>query len=130
MRSTLHNIQAGRIVEGASTLSAQLIRNIFWINERRDLTHKILESLYAIRLNHIMSKEEILTTYVNRIGFGYLNFGLRSASLYYFAKEPKNLTPAEQIGLLVIPKNPNTYNPYTHPKAFNERYQQILKTLE
>ena len=66
----------------------------------------------------MMSKEAILTGYINRIGFGYLNYGLRSASLYYFAKEPKSLTQAEQIALLVIPKNPNIYDPYKHPKAF------------
>ena len=75
------------------------------------------------------SKENILTSYVNRIGFGHLTYGLRSASLYYFAKEPRNLTKAEQIALLVIPKNPRKYDPYTHPEPFRERYSQIISTL-
>ncbi len=78
----------------------------------------------------MMSKEAIITAYVNRIGFWYLNFGLRSASLYYFGKEPKNLTQAEQITLLVIPKNPNIYDPYTHQKAFRERFEMITSTFE
>lgn len=92
--------------------------------------HKFLESLYAIRINHILSKKEILAEYVNRIGFGYMNFGLRSASLYYFGKEPKYLTEAEQVALLVIPKNPNIYDPFLHPVSFQKRYVQILNTFE
>ena len=130
IRSMVHNIKAGSIVEGGSTLSAQYIRNALWINDERDLTHKMLETLYAIRLNHMLSKEEILTAYVNRIGFGHLNYGLRSAALYYFGREPQNLTPAEQIALLVIPKNPNTYDPYIHEEAFRARYQQVISVLE
>ena len=78
----------------------------------------------------MMSKEAIVTAYVNRIGFGSLNYGLRSASLYYFSKEPRNLTPAEQIALLVIPKNPNTYDPSLHPQAFRDRYRTIISLLE
>ncbi len=129
-RSLLHNIRAWRIVEWASTISAQLVRNALWINEDRDLMHKLLESLYAIRINHILSKKEILTEYVNRIGFGYMNFGLRSASLYYFGKEPKHLTEAEQVALLIIPKNPNVYDPFLHPVAFQKRYVKLLNTFE
>lgn len=106
------------------------MRNAFWINEDRDLMHKFLESLYAIRINHILTKEEILTEYVNRIGFGYMNFGLRSASLYYFGKEPKHLTEAEQVALLIIPKNPNVYDPFLHPVAFQKRYVKLLNTFE
>lgn len=130
VRSIVHNFQEWKIVEWASTLSAQYIRNALWINESRDLKHKILESLYAIRLNHISSKEAILTSYINRIGFWYLNYGLKSASFYYFGKEPKNLTEAEQIALLVIPKNPNTYDPYKNQENFLRRYDTILSTLE
>ena len=129
IRSIVHNLEAWSIVEWGSTLSAQYIRNVLWINEGRDLEHKILESLYAIRLNYMVSKEAILTAYVNRIGFGHLNYGLRSAAIYYFGREPQNLTPAEQIALLVIPKNPNKYDPYIHEEAFSARYHQLISLL-
>lgn len=128
-RSIVRNFEAGKVVEWASTLSAQLIRNALWINEKRDLKHKVLESMYAVRLNHIMSKKEILTEYVNRIGFWYLNYGLRSASIYYFNKEPRFLTKAEQIALLVIPKNPNIYDPYRKPQSFQNRFDMIVSLL-
>lgn len=130
VRSTIHNIQAGRVVEGASTLSAQFIRNALWINESRSLSRKILESLYALRLNRVYSKEEILTLYVNRIAFGHLNYGLKSAARYYFGKEPRNLTKAEQIALLLIPKNPKRYDPYTAHKPFDERFRMIVSVLQ
>lgn len=59
-----------------------------------------------------------------------MNFGLRSASFYYFGKEPKHLTEAEQVALLVIPKNPNIYDPFLHPASFQKRYIQLLDTFE
>ncbi len=128
-RSIVHNFDAWKVVEWASTLSAQVIRNALWINEKRDLKHKVLESMYAVRLNQMMSKKEILAEYVNRIGFWYLNYGLRSASIYYFNKEPKFLTKAEQIALLVIPKNPNIYDPYRNPQSFQNRFDMIVSLL-
>jgi penicillin-binding protein 1C len=62
--------------------------------------------------------------------YGYLNYGLTSASRYYFAKEPKNLTKAEQIALLILPKDPKKYNPYKESKAFKERFSLVIKTLK
>ena len=130
VRSIVHDIAAGHAVEGASTLSAQFIRNALWLGEDRSLSHKVLEFLYAIRLNHLFTKEQILTMYADRISFGHMNYGLKSASLYYFAKEPNNLTEAEQIALLAIPKNPASYDPYTQEKSFQKRFEMIVKTLQ
>jgi membrane peptidoglycan carboxypeptidase len=73
LRSLMRNIESGRVVEGASTITTQLIRNAFWINEKRDFKHKFLESVYALRIEHIHTKEEILTEYINRVSFGHLN---------------------------------------------------------
>ncbi len=129
VRSTLHNIQAGKVVEWGTTLSSGLIRNSFWIGESRTTSRKVLEFLYAIRLNHLYSKEQILTEYVNRVNFGSLNYGLKSASKYYFNKEPKNLTKAEQIALLILPKDPKKYDPYKKPKSFQTRFDMVVKTL-
>lgn len=130
VRSVLHNVESGKVVEGASTITTQLIRNAFWINEKRDFRHKLLESMYAFRLEHLLTKEEIITEYINRVSFGHLNIWLGSASLYYFGKEPKNLTKAEQIALLALPKNPSGFDPYIHPSEFRERYERIIQTLQ
>ena len=130
VRSLLRNVESGRVVEWASTITTQLIRNAFWINEKRDIQHKFLESIYAIRLEHLLTKEEILSEYINRVSFGYLNVWLKSASLYYFGKEPKNLTKAEQIALLVLPKNPTKYDPYRHRIEFQKRFENLVETLQ
>lgn len=129
-RSMLHNIQAGRIVEGGSTLSSGLIRNAFWITEERTLGKKILEFLYAMRLNHLLIKEQILTEYINRVHFGHMNYGLGSAAWYYFDREPMHLTKAEQLALLILPKDPTKYDPYKKPKNFHTRFEEVVRTLK
>lgn len=130
IRSTWNNIRAGKVIEWGSTLSSGLIRNTLWLNEKRTLSKKLLEFVYAVRLNHLYTKEEILTSYIDRVYYGYLNYGLTSASRYYFAKEPKNLTKAEQIALLILPKDPKKYNPYKESRAFKERFSLVIKTLK
>lgn len=82
-----------------------------------------------MRINHLLSKEQILTEYLNRVGFGYMNYGLKSASKYYFDKEPSNLTQAEQIALLSLPKDPRKYDPYKQPRNFRARFELLIKTL-
>ena len=129
IRSTLHNIQAGKVVEGWSTLSSGLIRNTFWIGENRTAGKKILEFLYAIRLNHMFSKDAILTEYINRVDFGYMNHGLKPAANYYFGREPTDLTQAEQIALLILPKDSKKYDPYRKPKNFRARFEEVVKIL-
>ncbi|MDD2516270.1 MAG: transglycosylase domain-containing protein [Candidatus Gracilibacteria bacterium] len=129
-RSTINNIKSRKIVEGGSTISSQFIRNNFWLNEKRSFGKKILEFVYAMRLNGKYSKNEILTKYLNSIYYGYLNYGLKSASIYYFAKNPQSLTKAEQIALMILPKNPEAYNPYKNKKAFQERFTKITNYLE
>lgn len=128
-RSMVRNIQAGSIVEWATTLSSGLIRNMFWIQESRTIDRKLLEYIYAIRLNHILSKKEILTRYINRVEFWYLNHWLLSASKYYFNREVKELTKAEQIALLSLPKDPRNYDPYKKPKNFRLRFENVVHIL-
>jgi len=122
-------MEVGKVIEGGTTLSSGLIRNAFWIGENRTLGKKILEFLYALRLNHIFSKDQILTGYINRVAFGSMNYGLKSASKYYFDREPRNLTKAEQIVLLIIPKDSQKYNPYQKPKSFRTRFETVTGIL-
>ena len=128
-RSIVRNISAGKVVEGASTLSSGLIRNALWIHKKRDFRTKMVEFLYAFRINHILSKESILTEYVNRISYGYMNIGLESAARFYFGKSAMNLTEAEQLALLILPKDPETYDPYIEKANFQRRFILILDTL-
>lgn len=129
VRSIVRNISEGKFVEGASTLSSGLIRNALWIHKKRDFGTKMVEFLYAFRINHIISKESILAEYVNRISYGYMNIGLESAAIFYFGKSAMNLTEAEQIALLVLPKDPKKYDPYIEKANFQRRFILILDTL-
>lgn len=129
-RSVLNNIKSGKIVEWGSTISSQFIRNNLWLNDDRWIFKKALEFVYAIRLNSLFSKDEILEKYVNQIYFWYMNYGLKSASIYFFWKDPSNLTKAEQIALLVIPKNIKKYDPYINKANFSKRFKLIADYLE
>ncbi|EKD66225.1 MAG: 1A family penicillin-binding protein [uncultured bacterium (gcode 4)] len=130
VRSTIINLKSGQIVQGGSTISSQLIRNNLWLNERRSLWKKLQEFILALRLNWKYSKTEILEKYANQVYFGYLNYGLDSAANYYFWKSPENLTKAELIALLSIPKNPKLYDPYKNKQTFKTRFLIIAETLE
>ncbi len=88
-----------------------------------------MEFLSAIRLNHLYSKDQILTEYIGRVDYGYLNYGLKSAARYYFNRDPLDLTRAEQIALLILPKDSRKYDPYKKPKSFRERFETVVSIL-
>jgi len=129
-RSLKSNLLNWKISQWASTISTQVIRNSYWLNSDRTFLKKIIEFYLAISLNLHYSKDEILENYLNNIYFWNLNYGLNSASRYYFWKELKNLTKAEQIALLIIPKNANKYSPVKNRFNFYSRFKIIVNYLE
>ncbi|MDD4151504.1 MAG: transglycosylase domain-containing protein [Candidatus Gracilibacteria bacterium] len=129
-RASLQNLKAGKILEGASTIDSQVIRNSLWLNETRNYKKKIEEFIYALALNKKYSKDEILNLYLNNVYFGYLNYGFESASIYYFGKDLENLTKAEILALATIPKNSNNYDPLKKKEAFEKRFNSLLNTLK
>lgn len=116
-------------LEWASTISSQVIRNNYWLNEKRTLSLKIKEFLLSLALNKKYSKYEILEFYLNNINFWYLNYSFESASRFYFWKEIQNLTKAETISLITIIKNPNKYNPIDNYWNFRQRFKILVKYL-
>ncbi len=129
-RSVLNNFSKNNPVQWASTISAQFIRNNLWLNEERWMMKKILETYYSLILNVRFSKNEILEKYVNQIYFSNLNYWLKSASLYYFGKEPSNLTKAEILALFTIQKNSSRYDPYKKYDNWRKRYELIANNLK
>lgn len=126
-RAVWQNLRAGAIRSGASTISQQVIRNIHrW--PRHPLA-KIGEMVYAIRLEHTLSKKEILEQYLNRIPFGNVAFGAEAASQLYFGKSCNDLTWAEATYLMSLPKSPSGYNPYRDPDRARARQKKILDDL-
>ncbi len=124
IRALYQNIRCGRVVSGASTISQQVVRNI--LHRRRTVFSKIHEAWLAIRLEKTISKEEILTQYLNRICYGNQAFGIAAASQLYFDKEPEDLSLAEAAFLAAIPRAPSILDPYRHFKPAKKRQESIL----
>jgi membrane peptidoglycan carboxypeptidase len=107
-RALYQNLKAGKIVQGGSTITQQLARNILKDN-RKNIFRKVTETNLAFDLENQYSKDEILDLYFDNVFWGKKNYGLRTASLEYFLKEPENLTTKEQITLLTLLRGPNYY---------------------
>lgn len=128
-RAIINNISTNQIIEWGSTISTQVIRNNYWLNEKRTFFKKIKEFYLSLALNKHYPKDEILRNYLWNIYFWYLNYWLKSSSNYYFDKNPKDLTKAEQIALISLPKNPIKYDPYKNKQEFKKRFEIVLNSL-
>src|SRR5690606_33774421 len=126
LRSVYKNVIAGRIVEGGSTISQQLARNLIR-NNSKTFSRKLREIYKAVQLEYKLSKDEILDEYFNNVYFGGNLRGLRTASLNYFAKEPNRLNTSELLYLLTLLRGPNYYLA-SRELALN-RYRHLNKIL-
>ena len=118
-KAIYNNVKNEDII-GASTITQQYVKNIHLSNEKT-MSRKILELYYAIRLEKIYSKDEILEGYLNTIYFNHGIYGIYDATKFYFDKEPKDITLAEAATLTAIVKSPSTYSPITNLKNNQER---------
>jgi len=125
-RALYENIKTGKVVQGGSTITQQLARNILRDN-RKSFVRKLKEIFLALELEKKYSKEEILELYFNKVFWGKKIYGLRAASLEYFSKEPQHLNTAEQLGLLTFLRGPNYY--LKNEDKFLKRYDLLSRTL-
>ncbi len=126
----LQNLQKGSLTAGASTITQQLIRNIY-LSPEKNFTRKIREMILAMRMEYRFTKREILEMYLNTVFFGQSYFGIESAAYNYFSKTTKDLTVAEVSVLASMMKAPNRYNPLTNPDLSKKRQRVVLaKMLE
>ncbi|MHA6151004.1 transglycosylase domain-containing protein [Bacillus subtilis] len=124
-RAVYRDILAGGKVEGGSTITQQLAKNIFLTHDKTFL-RKTKEVIIAINLERDYSKDKLLEMYLNQLYFGHGVYGIQAASHYYFNKEVKDLTVSEGAVLAAIPKAPSTYSPILHPDKNKERRDTIL----
>ncbi len=108
IRAMLTNLIEFKIVQGGSTITQQLARNLIRYN-KKSLYRKLIESFIALKLEQQFSKDEILALYFNNVYWGKNVYGIRAASLEYFAKEPSKLSLQEQLALLTLLRGPNLY---------------------
>ncbi len=124
-RAALINFKAGETKQGASTITQQLIKGLLLTSER-SYKRKLKEAILAYRLERYLTKDEILTLYLNHIFLGASSYGVEAASRTYFGKHAKDLTIGEAALLAGLPKAPSYYNPLRSPQQAKTRQVYVL----
>ncbi len=128
LRAGIANI--GRLKsQGASTITMQVARNVY-LSSEKTYTRKIYEILLTYKLEHLLSKDQILEIYMNQIFLGNRAYGFASAAETYFGKSLKEITIAEAAMLAGLPKAPSAFNPIANPKRARSRQLYIIERME
>ena len=128
VRAALANL--GRVKsQGASTITMQVARNVY-LSSEKTFTRKIYEILLTFKLEHLLTKDQILEIYMNQIYLGNRAYGFAAASEAYFGKPLKSLSVAEAAMLAGLPKAPSAYNPISNPKRARSRQLYIIERME
>src|SRR5215469_6181696 len=122
------DIESGGKVQGASTLTMQLARNLF-LSPDRSFSRKIQEALLAIQMERRLTKPQIFALYANQIFLGHGAYGYESAAEYYFSKPAKKLTLDEAALLAGLPKAPQYYSPIAHPDRALKRRNLVINAM-
>ena len=125
MFKNVFNAATGRRLEGGSTITQQVAKNVLLTNET-SINRKVKEAILANRLEATLTKPQILELYLNEIFLGYRSYGVAAAAFNYFGKSLSQLTPDEAAFLAALPKGPNNYHPKRHPGAAKGRRDWVL----
>ena len=128
IRAGLANVGRGK-AQGASTITMQVARNVY-LSAEKTYTRKIYEILLTFKLEHMLSKDQILEIYMNQIFLGNRAYGFAAASEAYFGKPLKDISIAEAAMLAGLPKAPSAYNPIVNPKRARVRQQYIIERMQ
>jgi penicillin-binding protein 1A len=133
-RAALKDLEAGEVVEGASTITQQLVRNLCIPNPKRTLERKIEEAQLAVEYAERHSRKEILGSYLNVASYGTVEgstaVGVGAASKIFFSKPVWKLKLPEAALLAGLPQAPSEYNPFLNPRGAKERRDQVLRQME
>ena len=127
-RAAIANFQHGRTTQGGSTITQQVVKRLM-LTPEKSYERKLKEAILAYRLEQQLSKDDILTLYINQIFLGNNAYGVEAAARVYFAKHANELTIAEAALIAGLGQSPSTYNPYRNPKAAEKRQQHVLRRL-
>lgn len=129
MKALYKNIASQNIVEGASTITQQTIKNLY-LTQEKTYSRKIKELFLSVEAELHYTKEEILETYFNTLYYGHGIYGIQNASQFYFNKNPDKLTLAETAMLIGIPNSPNNYSPYLNEEKSRNRQLIVLNVMK
>ncbi|HST91521.1 MAG TPA: penicillin-binding protein 1A [Brevundimonas sp.] len=125
MFKNIFNAATGRRLEGGSTITQQVAKNVL-LNNESSLNRKVKEAILANRLEATLTKQQILELYLNEIFLGYRSYGVAAAAYNYFGKSLSQLSSDEAAFLAALPKGPNNYHPKRHPGAAKGRRDWVL----
>ncbi len=128
LRAALHNFTSGSAKQGASTITMQVARN-FFLSTEKTFTRKFNEALLAFKIEHSLTKDQILELYINQIYLGQRAYGFASAAQVYFGKNLRDLNLAEMAMLAGLPKAPSRYNPVVNMQRAKERQLYVLRRM-
>lgn len=126
--AAFRNIEALDVVQGGSTITQQIAKS-FFLTPEKSLTRKLKEAILAQRIEHYLTKNEILFLYLNQIYLGEGAYGVGAAAKTYFGKSVQHLTLAECALLAGLPPAPNSFSPLRNPKKARERQLYVLNRL-
>jgi len=127
-RAIIKDIKAGKLVEGASTITQQLVKNRLLTREKK-ISRKVKELIYSLKVEMALSKEEILERYLNEIYFGHGYYGIKTAADGYFHKKLDDLTLKEMAILVGLPKAPSTYAPTKNYEISMGRANRVIARM-
>lgn len=127
-KAMMTNIESGEIVQGASTITQQLVKNLY-LDFKKTWRRKGEEAFLTIIAEMQYSKDELLEAYLNTINYGQGNYGISNAASYYFNKSADNLSLEEALILAGVPKSPNNYNPVSNLDAAIKRAKIVGKAM-
>jgi penicillin-binding protein 1A len=129
VRAAVSNLQAGGVVEGGSTITQQLAR-IVYFDQERSIGRKLREMRMAQKIEHDLSKDQILERYLNLVYLGSGAYGVADAAWVYFSKTVHQLTLSEMAMIAGLPSAPNDYSPLANPKVAKERRDTVLREMQ
>ncbi len=124
-RAVYRNLLAGRVVEGGSTITAQVARTLY-LTQEVTISRKVVEALLALKLERVYTKQEILELYLNQIYLGSGTYGVETASRAYFGKSVRDVNLSEAAMLAGLPANPEGYSPYNNLERAVRRRNLVL----
>ena len=127
-RAAVADLKAGRVVEGGSTITQQLVRNLY-ISRERTVQRKLKEACLATKLDDAWSKERILTTYLNQVYYGNQAYGIEAAAETYFSEHAKDLSLDQAALLAGLTQAPSVYDPFTAPALVVARRNEVLRAM-
>ena len=128
-RALVADVKAGRIVEGGSTITQELVRNLYIGSHERTFTRKLQEACLANKLADRLTKRQILAAYLNSVFYGRHAFGAQAAAQTYFSRSARSLTLPQAALLAGLPQAPSVYDPFLRPEVARARRNEVLRAM-